>query len=118
MILFYGRMVTIYSFLKPCSHLKFAFVFVSTSPSNAQNGFRPILCICVCVSIDTMLNLDGDVDANVKCEHSLTLQDSDPGLIPTATAPPEKVALDVNEIEPRLLLNGHRKLQPYREQYH
>ena len=56
-----------------CSHLTFA--FVSTSPSNTQNGFRPILCICVCVSIDTMLNFDGDVDANanVKCEHSVSI---------------------------------------------
>ena len=74
--------------LKECSHLTFA--FASTSPSkfnivsmetqtqthrmdlnlfltfyiDAENGFRPILCVCVCVSIDTMLNYDGDVDAN------------------------------------------------------
>ena len=30
--------------------------FASTSPSDAQNWFRPILCVCVCVSIDAMLN--------------------------------------------------------------
>ena len=39
-----------------------------------KNGFRPILCVCVCVSIDTMLNFDGDVDANVKCEHSIKVR--------------------------------------------
>ena len=38
---------------------------------DAQNGFRPILCVFVCVAIDAMLNFDSDVDANVKCEHSL-----------------------------------------------
>ena len=42
------------------------------SEKKTQSGFRPIRCICVCVSIDTMLNFDGDVDADVKCEHSIT----------------------------------------------
>ena len=61
--------------LMPCSHLTFA--FASTSPLDAPNGFRPILCIFVCIAIDAMLNFDSDVDANadtnVKCEHSLSL---------------------------------------------
>ena len=54
-----------------CSHLTFTFAFVSMSPSNAQKGFRPILCVCV--SIDPMLNFDGegDANANVRCEHSI-----------------------------------------------
>ena len=39
---------------------------------NVKNGFRPILCVCVCASIDAMLNFDGDCDANVNCEHTLT----------------------------------------------
>ena len=49
-----------------------------------KDGFRPILCIFVCVSIDTMLNVDGDIDANadanVKCEHSITC--NFPGVLP------------------------------------
>ena len=43
---------------------------------DAQNGFRPILCIFVCVTIDAMLNFDGDVDtdanADVQCEQTFT----------------------------------------------
>ena len=31
--------------------------FNIVSMENAQNGFRPILCVCVCVSIDAMVNL-------------------------------------------------------------
>ena len=47
-----------------------AFVNVTVKP---KDGFRPILCICVCFSIDTILNFDGNVDANVKCEHSISV---------------------------------------------
>ena len=37
-------------------------------------GLRPNLCVCVCVTVDTMLNFDGDVDANtdVKCEQNIS----------------------------------------------
>ena len=42
---------------------------------DAENGFRPILCVSVCVTIDAMLNFDSNVDANatadIKCEHTV-----------------------------------------------
>ena len=73
------RFRSLYAVLKLCSHLTFAFVFTSTSPSsltlcqwkrkntNAQNGSEPILDVFHWHNA----KLDGDVDANVKCEHSL-----------------------------------------------
>ena len=66
---------------KVCSHLTFAFAFASTSPFNISSmemqthmhrmGLNPFLTFY----IDTVLNFDGDVDANananVKCEHTI-----------------------------------------------
>ena len=60
----------------PCSHLTSGCLFASMSPLDAQNGFRPILCVFLWVAIDAMVNLDGAIDeyadANGKCEHGLT----------------------------------------------
>ena len=39
---------------------------------DVENGFRPIPCINVCTDIDTILNCDGDANADVKCEQALT----------------------------------------------
>ena len=43
---------------------------------DAENGFRPILCVCVCITSDAMFNGDGDVDAYAddKCEQSIKHQ--------------------------------------------
>ena len=62
-----------------CSHLKGLRLCQRHRQINidAENGFRPILCVCVCITIDAMLNFDGDADANakadVKCEQSIML---------------------------------------------
>ena len=40
---------------------------------DAENGFRPILCICICVITDAMLICNVDVNADVMCEQSITV---------------------------------------------
>ena len=65
--------------LESCSHLMSVFAFASTSLSKfnialvmaqtqTQNGSEPILSVSICFAIDTMLNFDGDANADVKCE--------------------------------------------------
>ena len=59
-----------------CSHLMSAFVSTATShrqSSNAKNGSEAIVYVSVCIAIDTMLNFEGDANADVKCEQALSL---------------------------------------------
>ena len=35
---------------------------------DAENGSESIFCVNVCIAIDTMLNFDGDANADLKCE--------------------------------------------------
>ena len=46
----------------------------SNANIDTENEFRPNLCVCICVTIDTMLNFDGEIDANadIKCEQSIS----------------------------------------------
>ena len=39
-----------------------------------MNGFRLIPFDCVCVTVDTMLNVDGGIEVDVKCEQSISSQ--------------------------------------------
>ena len=41
---------------------------------DAENGFRPILCVCVCITSDAMFNGDVDAYADDKCEQSIKHQ--------------------------------------------
>ena len=64
-----------------CSYLTTA--FAPTSKFNiaslvTQTQSEHIPCVSVCIVIDTMLNFDGDINANVKCEQAF----ADHNLIP------------------------------------
>ena len=40
--------------------------------ANAENGSELILYVNICTAIDTMLNFDGETNADVKCEQAFT----------------------------------------------
>ena len=62
-----------WSWQLPCNAESLWKPYCINDDSNAENGSEPILSINVYIGIDTMLNFDGDVYADVKCEQALSV---------------------------------------------